>query len=282
MDALYSVAMQAPRTENLLDRHEVARLLELNGRFSDAEQLLVARFDPAEIPKEDLARREYGEFLARRGRFAEALPLIEEFHPGWFLCGIGSRHYAQYKFRFIELCCDGVDQGACDETLFQKRFDLLGFDGLAEYVAQRALDQGRGSPAAESRAWFQWALRSSPHSSEETVWMTERFELELRFWEESRTRHGEPRVGWNDAEAIERSVAQALDLVRTQPEEAFGQLSRTVDSGAPVVGRAVLQLVQDRTNAWTADNREYLMAAWRDAILTRTYGFADPENPATW
>src|SRR5687768_3715846 len=46
MDALFSVAIQAPRAENLLDRHEVARLLELNGRFSDAERLLVARFDP--------------------------------------------------------------------------------------------------------------------------------------------------------------------------------------------------------------------------------------------
>ncbi len=268
--------------QRVLDAQEIARWLECNGRFFDSEELFRAAIPADSKPEDEVAWQLYGKFLARRGRFEQALPLIEPYEEMAF-CGMAAEFNNQDKFDWVEFCCNGLHGGTCDEFLFEKRMTIVGISGLAEYVANRNLERKSTAPELEARLWFESAIARADLEREQADCWKECFLEDLEAWTKSRSTPPSPdSFDWARPEGVARAVALARDVANSDPRQAYLLLDQAAATGNTLAGLAVVEFLANRSIAWDDDTRRYLKQVWSDAILLRTFGCADPENPKTW
>jgi hypothetical protein len=278
VNAIVAAGYASLGRDTALRTYRVASLLDVIGRTHEAEQLLLAAIAPGSEVEDEPAWQDYAHFLARHGRYQEALPLVERDQPAQGGCSLGVQSHLAAKFSWIELCCSGLRDDACRAELFDRRFDVVGINGLAPYVAEHLIRDGSLDPAREAQLWFNESISPRLREPYAKHWRRQ-FSDELTKWEHA---PAEPSYDWANPVDIEQAVERARELAPDDMYAAARLLNRASESGAPAVGHAVLELLAlpwPRPDDWS---RKYLRECWVDGLLTRTYGCADPDDPATW
>ena len=253
-----------------------ARLAELSGDSATAERVLIdaTQSGPglgAEYQFEYLAQ-----FLARRGRFAEALPLFER-SPILASCGLNAASQRSERAAWIERCIAALQGDACREELWVERRFEIGAQGLARHVATALRAAGSGLPVEEALEWFDRAL--APKLAPLRVGIERAdFVTELTQWNQPRPR----AIDAHDPEEVARVVDRIRELMKQDEYRAATLLLEACDTGLPVVGAVVLEFAGEASTHWHTSLREEFRERWREAILLRTYGCADPLDPETW
>lgn len=280
LDALVAAIERAPQHSELASWMEfAARWCELNGEFIDAERLYFASI--RRVGEREVGWDSFAEFLARRGRHAEALPLFERSDV-IASCQASQSTALARRFDWIERSTLALDPSTCGDSLWERRYDVVGIEGQAKFVAGKLLARSSSNPVTDALAWFDQILvhQIVPHR----VRLERKlFVEELETW--NRQRHSKPTppiVDISDPRSVESVVVQARELSATDSARAATLLLAACPSGLAVVGHAVLELANDPSVDWHTSVRDELRKAWRQSLLERTFGLANPDDPRTW
>jgi hypothetical protein len=282
--ALHAASMDSLRAD-CGDRlcWDIASISERNGRFELAEELLRAAIPAGSEPSSGATGWLFlGRFLGRRGRYQEALMVFKEYRLGRGGCGLGDDLIINEQLGWIERSCKALGDEAGLFDAWWRRLMNCKATGAAWQSADYFASKGFVQPEVESLRWFDslddQALGSIPrkHSRGEFV---EGLESWRRWFD------GERPASYVDVSVpggVELAVSRARKLAASDPWAASRLLQDAAETGSPAAGIAILEMVADPKIGWKDSDREWLRTCWREGLLMRTYGCADPGVPTTW